>query len=294
MARRQIRSGSVPFAYIPSPSSRFLVDSGPLHIRWYGLLLALGVLLGSAIARRELRRRSIDPDLTYAVALWVVPFGLIGARLYHVATDWSTRFAGHWERIPQVWEGGLGIYGALLGGIVGGAIAARRYGIALPVLLDCIAPGTALAQALGRFGNYFNQELFGGPTKLPWGLEISLPNRPPGYEQYATFQPTFLYESLWSLIVAGVVLYVSRRAWTRLPGGALLCLYLSLYSAGRFFVEGLRIDPAHEIGPLRLNQVVAAVVFVVAGSAFIVLARRGGPPRLGEVAASTASGGSSG
>ena len=118
--------GSVPFAYIPSPSSRFLVDSGPLHIRWYGLLLALGVLLGSAIARRELRRRSIDPDLTYAVALWVVPFGLVGARLYHVATDWSTRFAGHWERIPQVWEGGLGIYGALLGGIVGGAIASRR------------------------------------------------------------------------------------------------------------------------------------------------------------------------
>jgi phosphatidylglycerol---prolipoprotein diacylglyceryl transferase len=279
----------VPFASIPSPSSRFLVDSGPLHIRWYGLLLALGVLLGSGIARRELRRRSIEPDLTYAVALWVVPLGLIGARLYHVATDWSTRFAGHWERIPQVWEGGLGIYGALLGGMLGGAIAARRYGIALPVLLDCIAPGTALAQALGRFGNYFNQELFGGPTKLPWALEISLPNRPAGYERYSTFQPTFLYESLWCLIVAGIVLYVSRRAWTRLPGGTLLCLYLALYSAGRFFVEGLRIDPAHEIGPLRLNQVVAALVFVVAGSAFVVLVRRGGPPRLGEIAPAPAS-----
>jgi prolipoprotein diacylglyceryl transferase len=209
-----------------------------------------------------------------------VPFGLIGARLYHVATDWSTRFAGHWERIPQVWEGGLGIYGALLGGMLGGAIAARRYGIPLPVLLDCIAPGTAIAQALGRFGNYFNQELFGGPTKLPWGLEISLQNRPAGYTQYSTFQPTFLYESLWCLIVAGIVLEVSRRAWTRLPGGALLCLYLALYSAGRFFVEGLRIDPAHEVGPLRLNQVVAAVVFVVAGTVFVVLARRSGPRRL--------------
>ena len=214
----QIRSGSVLLASIPSPSSRFIVDSGPLHIRWYGLLLALGVLAGSSIARRELRRRSIDPDLTYAIALWVVPFGLIGARLYHVATDWSTRFAGHWERIPQVWEGGLGIYGALLGGILGGAIAARRYGIALPVLLDCIAPGTAIAQALGRFGNYFNQELFGGPTKLPWGLEISLQNRPARYTQYSTFQPTFLYESLWCLLVAGIVLEVSRRAWKRLPG----------------------------------------------------------------------------
>jgi phosphatidylglycerol---prolipoprotein diacylglyceryl transferase len=276
--REQIRSRSVLFWSIPSPTSRFLVDSGPLHIRWYGLLLALGVLWGAAVARRELRRRSIDPDLTYAIALWVVPLGLIGARLYHVATDWSTLFAGHWERIPKVWEGGLGIYGALIGGMIGGAIAARRYGIALPVLLDCIAPGTALAQALGRFGNYFNQELFGGPTSLPWGLEISLPNRPPAYIQYSTFQPTFLYESLWCLLVAGIVLEVSRRGWRRLPGGALLCLYLSLYSAGRFFVEGLRIDPAHEIGPLRLNQVVAAVVFVVAGAAFVLLARRGGPP----------------
>jgi prolipoprotein diacylglyceryl transferase len=267
-------------ASIPSPSSRFLVNSGPLHIRWYGLLLALGVLAGSLIARRELRRRSIDPDLTYAIALWVVPFGLIGARLYHVATDWSTRFAGHWERIPLVWQGGLGIYGALFGGMLGAAIAARRYGIALPVLLDCIAPGAAVAQALGRFGNYFNQELFGGPTKLPWGLEISPANRPPGYTQYSTFQPTFLYESLWCLIVAGIVLAVSRRAWMRLPGGTLLALYLSLYSAGRFFIEGMRIDPAHEIGPLRLNQVVAAVVFFGAGAVFVVLARRGGPPRL--------------
>jgi prolipoprotein diacylglyceryl transferase len=266
-------------AYIPSPSSRFLLQEGPIQIRWYGLLLAIGVLVGSAIARRELRRRSLDPDLAYAVALWVVPFGLVGARLYHVATDWSARFAGHWERIPEVWEGGLGIYGAILGGMLGAAIAARRYGISLPVLLDCIAPGTAIAQALGRFGNYFNQELFGGPTRLPWGLEISVQNRPPGYEQYATFQPTFLYESLWCLLVAAVVLYVSRRWWTRLAGGALLCLYLSLYSFGRFFIEGLRIDPAHHIGSLRLNQVVAAIVFVVAGAAFIQLVRRGGPPR---------------
>jgi prolipoprotein diacylglyceryl transferase len=269
----------VLLASIPSPSSRFLIQEGPLQIRWYGLLLALGVLIGSWIARRELDRRHLDADVAYAVALWVVPFGLVGARLYHVATDWSTRFAGHWERIPQVWEGGLGIYGALLGGMLGGAIAARRYGLALPVLLDCIAPGTAIAQALGRFGNYFNQELFGGPTHLPWGLEIAIQNRPAGYEQYATFQPTFLYESLWCLVVAGVVLTVSRRSWQRLPGGALLCLYLALYSAGRFFVEGLRIDPAHTIGPLRLNQVVAALVFVVAGSLFVVLVRRGGPPR---------------
>jgi prolipoprotein diacylglyceryl transferase len=223
-------------------------------------------------------RRSVDPDLAYGIALWVVPLGLVGARLYHVATDWSTRFAGHWERIPQVWEGGLGIYGAILGGMLGAWIAARRLGLALPALLDCIAPATAVAQAIGRCGNYFNQELFGGPTKLPWGLEIAPQNRPAGYTQYATFQPTFLYEALWCLLVAAVVVAVSRSRWRRLPGGALLCLYLSLYSFGRFFVEGLRIDPAHEIGPFRLNQVVAACVFFGAGAIFLALRRRGGPP----------------
>jgi prolipoprotein diacylglyceryl transferase len=268
----------VPFASIPSPSSRFLLQWGPFEIRWYGLLLAVGVLVASLIARREMARRSVEPDLAYAIALWVVPLGLVGARLYHVATDWSARFAGHWERIPQVWEGGLGIYGAILGGMLGAWIAARRLGLALPALLDCMAPGTAVAQAIGRCGNYFNQELFGGPTKLPWGLEIAPQNRPAGYTQYATFQPTFLYEALWCLLVAAVVLALSRSRWRRLPGGALLCLYLSLYSFGRFFVEGLRIDPAHEIGPFRLNQVVAACVFFGAGAIFLALWRRGGPP----------------
>jgi prolipoprotein diacylglyceryl transferase len=287
VARRQIGSGSVPFAYIPSPSSRFLVNSGPLHIRWYGLLLALGVLLGSAIARRELRRRSIDPDLTYAVALWVVPFGLVGARLYHVATDWSTRFAGHWERIPQVWEGGLGIYGALLGGILGGAIAARRYGIALPALLDCIAPGTALAQALGRFGNYFNQELFGGPTGLPWGLKIDAAHRPAHYAQYTTFHPTFLYELIWNLALAGALIWLGRRGRIRAPG--LFALYVAGYSGFRIFEELLRVDPAHHILGLRLNFFVASILCAT-GLAWFAriqrlrlprMVRRAGPAALG-------------
>jgi prolipoprotein diacylglyceryl transferase len=270
--REQIRSRSVLFWSIPSPTSRFLVDSGPLHIRWYGLLLALGVLWGAAVARRELRRRSIDPDLTYAIALWVVPLGLIGARLYHVATDWSTLFAGHWERIPKVWEGGLGIYGALIGGMIGGAIAARRYGIALPVLLDCIAPGTALAQALGRFGNYFNQELFGRPTDLPWALHITCANQELPCSGQGYYHPTFLYEVLWDIGVAALVIWADRRF--RLGHGRAFALYVATYTLGRAWIEALRIDDAHHFLGLRLNDWTSLLVFVGAVSAFVVSRRR--------------------
>jgi prolipoprotein diacylglyceryl transferase len=200
---------------------------------------------------------------------------VVGARLYHVATDWSA-FSGHLGDIPLIQRGGLGIYGALLGGALGAAVGARRAGVPLLVVLDCAAPGVAFAQALGRFGNYFNQELFGGPTDLPWGLEIDPEHRPLQYLDDTTFHPTFLYESLWNLLVMAVLLRVARH-WRRHPPGYVLALYLALYSLGRFFVEGLRIDPAHEIGPLRLNQVVAAVVFALA---LLVLARmRGRAPR---------------
>jgi prolipoprotein diacylglyceryl transferase len=267
----------VPLASIPSPSSPFIVEVGPLHLRWYGVLLALGVLLAAIIARRELRRRGIDPELTYPIALWVVPLGLIGARLYHVVTDWA-RFSGHLLRIPEIWSGGLGIPGAIAGGALGGWIAARRHHLNPWTVLDCIVPGVAAAQALGRFGNYFNQELFGRPTDLPWGLEIDPANRPPGYAQYSTFHPTFLYESLWDVTVCLILLWVSRRAWNRLRPGAILALYCALYFAGRFFIEGLRIDPAHHIAGLRLNQVTSLVVVAVAVPAFLIL-RRPAPDR---------------
>jgi prolipoprotein diacylglyceryl transferase len=195
---------------------------------------------------------------------------VVGARLYHVVTDWSA-FSGHLGDIPLIQQGGLGIYGAILGGALGAAIGARRAGVPLLVILDCAAPGTALAQALGRFGNYANQELFGGPTNLPWGLEIDPAHRPAQYLNDKTFHPTFLYESIWNLIVMVVLLRVARR-WRRYPPGYVLALYLALYSLGRFFVEGLRVDPAHEIGPLRLNQVVAAMV--CAGSVAVLIRMR--------------------
>jgi phosphatidylglycerol---prolipoprotein diacylglyceryl transferase len=266
-------------ASIPSPADPFVFQLGRFDVRWYGLLLAIGVLMAGWIAQHEFARRGVDPELAYPIAVWVVPCGLVGARLYHVVTDWH-RFSGHLERLPEIWTGGLGIYGAVLGGAVGAYIAGRRVGFPFWTLLDCIVPGVIAAQAIGRFGNYFNQELYGGPTSLPWGLEISPANRPAGYEQTATFHPTFLYESLWDFVTFVVLLLVARTMWRRLAGGAIFALYLCLYSFGRFWVEGLRIDPAHELGPLRLNQVVAAVVFVLAGYAFWRLKQRGGPPPL--------------
>ena len=259
-------------ASIPSPSNPFVFHLGGLAPRWYGILLAAGILIAILMTRRQLVLRERDPRLAGDVAVWAVPCGVVGARLYHVATDWSA-FSGHLSDIPRVQQGGLGIYGALLGGALGAVIGARRAGVPLLVILDCAVPGVALAQALGRFGNYFNQELFGGPTTLPWGLEIDPQNRPPQYVEDATFHPTFLYESLWNLLVMAVLLRVALR-WRRQAAGYALALYLALYSFGRFWVEGLRIDPAHEIGPLRINQVVAAVVFAVALAALLWLRRR--------------------
>jgi prolipoprotein diacylglyceryl transferase len=252
----------VLLASIPSPSDPFVFHLGPLAPRWYGILLALGILIGILVTRRQLVLRERDPAIAGEIAVWAVPFGVVGARLYHVVTDWSS-FSGHLEKIPLIQQGGLGIYGAILGGALGAALGARRAGVPLLVILDCAAPGAALAQALGRFGNYANQELFGGPTSLPWGLEIDAAHRPAKYLGDATFQPTFLYESLWNLLVMAILLRVARR-WRSQAAGYVLALYLALYSLGRFFVEGLRVDPAHELGPLRLNQVVAAVVFAVA------------------------------
>jgi len=264
-----------PLLSIPSPSSPLIAEFGPLKIRWYGTLIAIGILIAGWIAERELQRRGYPPGRSYTVAIWCVPAGVIGARLYHVATDWD-RFSGHLDRIPLIQQGGLGLPGVIIGGAIGAAIGARRARIPVLEVFDVLAPGLILAQALGRWGNYFNQELFGGPTDLPWGLEIDPANRPPGYAQYSTFHPTFLYESLWDITVCLILLWVSRRSWNRLRPGAILALYCTLYFTGRFFVEGLRIDPAHHIAGLRLNQVTSLVVVAVALPAFLYLRRPAG------------------
>jgi prolipoprotein diacylglyceryl transferase len=259
-------------ASIPSPSQG-VWNLGPLPIRGYALCIILGIVLAVVIADRRYRARGGRRGLVADVAIWAVPFGIIGGRLYHVATSWQPYFGsgGHPLDAVKIWEGGLGIWGAIALGGVGAYIGCRRQGVVLPPFADAAAPGFLVAQAVGRWGNWFNQELFGKPTSLPWGLQIDAAHRPPGYESYATFQPTFLYESLWCLGSAAVLLWADRR-W-RLGHGRAFMLYVALYTAGRFWIELLRIDDANHILGLRVNTWVSTLVFVGAVVAFIVSSR---------------------
>jgi prolipoprotein diacylglyceryl transferase len=202
---------------IPSPRNG-AIALGPLELRAYGLMIALDVLAAVALARRRWSARGGNPDDITAIAMWAVPAGLVGARLYHVATDWH-RFEGRWWHTLAIWEGGLGIPGGLVGGVVAGVWVARRRGLPVAPLLDVAAPAILVAQAIGRFGNWFNQELFGRPTGLPWGLEIDPAHRPPDFADVATFHPTFLYEATWNLALAAVLIAVERR-WHPPPGSS--------------------------------------------------------------------------
>ena len=257
-------------ASIPSPSSGTL-SIGPLRLTAYGLMIALGIVAAVWLAGRRLESgRAGNRDDMSSIAVWAVVGGVAGARLYHVATDWS-RFSDDLGRIPLIWKGGLGIPGGLVGGVVVGFFAARRRGVAFPALLAAVAPAIPLAQSIGRWGNWWNQELFGRATDLPWALEISDENLPAGYTPGTTFHPTFLYESVWNLALCVALLQIERR-WTLRPG-RLFAFYLVGYFTGRVWIEGLRIDPAHVIGPLRLNQWVSIAV-VVAAVGYLVVDRR--------------------
>lgn len=258
-------------AAIPSPSSSS-VHFGPLRVTAYGVMIGLGVLAAVWLAGRRLVSRGAGTtDDMSSIAMWGVAGGLIGARLYHVGTDWD-RFASDFWLIPQLWRGGLGIPGGLVGGVAVGLWAARRRGISAPLILDVVAPAIPLAQAIGRWGNWWNQELFGRPTKLPWALEIDDSKIPAGYELGTTFHPTFLYESVWNLALCALLIAIDHR--TQLRPGRLFALYLGGYFTGRFWVEGLRIDSAPEIAGLRWNQWVSLAVVCGVGTLFIVDAIR--------------------
>jgi len=259
-------------ASIPSPPDNAL-DLGPLELRAYGLMIALGVLAALWIARRRWAAAGHAPDDVSTIAVWAVPAGLVGARLYHVVTDFS-RFRGRWSHIPAIWEGGLGIPGGILAGVLCGVVIARRRGLDVPALLDAVAPALPVAQAIGRLGNWFNQELYGRPTDLPWALRIDPDHRPDGMAGVATYHPTFLYEALWNLALAALLVWAGRR-W-RLRPGQLFAGYVAGYAAGRLWVEALRIDPATEVLGLRVNIVVSAVV--LAGAVAVLIARRGREP----------------
>jgi prolipoprotein diacylglyceryl transferase len=261
-------------ASIPSPSGGD-VDLGPIALHAYGVMLLLGIVAATWLTGMRWTRRGGDWDLVYRVAMWGVLGGVIGARLYHVITSWDT-VNGEWWEPFAIWRGGLGVWGGILGGVLAGAWVVHRAGESVYRFMDAVAPGLLLAQAIGRWGNYFNQELFGKPTDLPWGLEIDPANRPGGYAQFETFHPTFLYESLWNLLGVAVLLVLDRRLRIKPPG--LFAVYVAWYTFGRTFEELLRIDPSHEILGQRLNFWVSAIVFVLAVAAFVWSQRRSERP----------------
>jgi prolipoprotein diacylglyceryl transferase len=256
---------------IPSPPSN-AIGIGPLQLRAYGLAIAVGVLVAVWVAQRRWAARGGDPaDISY-LATWSVVAGLVGARAYHVLTDYH-RFQGRWLHALAVWEGGLGIPGGLLAGVVTGVVLARRRGLPAAQLLDVVAPAIPLAQAIGRLGNWFNQELFGRPTDLPWGLRIDAAHRPDGYERFATFHPTFIYEALWNLALAGLLVLYERRRPDARPG-TLFALYVGGYGLGRLWVEALRIDDATRLAGVRVNIWVSLLAITASTVTLAVLHHR--------------------
>jgi prolipoprotein diacylglyceryl transferase len=244
------------------------------QLRLYGIMIAIGVIAGIELARRRWMARGGDPEDIYGVAFWAVPAGLIGARLYHVITDNQLyrdpdAFLGlDFVAMARIWQGGLGIPGGIACGVVVGVIVGRKRGMSLPVGLDVIAPSLALAQAIGRWGNYFNQELFGGPSDLPWAVQIDAVHRPLEFLGAATFHPTFLYESLWNLALCGFLILVDRRRVLR--PGRIFALYLGGYFLGRLWVEALRIDSANTIAGLRVNTWMSIVVIAAVALFFVI------------------------
>ena len=248
---------------IPSPASGVWY-LGPFPLRAYALAIIIGIVVAVLWGDRRWQKIGGKAGEISDVAVWAVPFGIVGGRIYHVVTDAQLYFGTGANPIDalKIWQGGLGIWGAIGFGALGAWIAAKRMGIGLAPLADAVAPGILLAQAIGRVGNYFNQELFGSPTNLPWGLEIDLAKRPAGYEGFETFHPTFLYESIWAIVVVAILLFVERKY--KLNNGRVFLLYVALYSFGRLFIEQLRIDPVNEAGGFRLNTYTALIILVIA------------------------------
>lgn len=262
-------------ASIPSPSSGAL-DLGPFTVHMYGLTLLAAIAVAIYVTGRRWVARGGDWDLIFRCAVWGVAAGIVGARLYHLATSWD-EVPDDWWGPFAIWKGGLGVWGGIgLGCLVGGLVA-KRAGADVWQLADALAPGLLLAQAVGRLGNWWNQELFGGPTDLPWGLEIDPVSRPIAYLDRATFHPAFLYELLWNLAAAAILVFVIERRFRPRPPG-LFAAYVALYCLGRFFVELVRVDPAHELVGLRLNAWVSIGGVVVGVVWYVLSQRRGRPP----------------
>jgi phosphatidylglycerol---prolipoprotein diacylglyceryl transferase len=254
------------------PADLPFVGGLSVSIRWYGILIASSMAIGLWLATREAARRGESPDDLLKAAEFALIGGLVGARLYYVLFNLDYYQTQPWWRILAVWEGGLAIHGGLIGGLLAGGAYVWAKGLPLLTYLDIVAPSLLLGQAIGRWGNFFNEEAFGGPTALPWKLYISEPRRPPAFVDHQFFHPTFLYESLWNLAAFLVLYFVLRRRLERAPG-ALFLAYLGLYSLGRFWVEGLRTDSLM-LGSMRVAQLVSVVAVAVAAVGIPILMRR--------------------
>jgi prolipoprotein diacylglyceryl transferase len=259
---------------IPSPDVSY-IELGPLRIHFYALFILTGIILALLLTESRLKTRGVEAGVALDVSFWAIPFGILGGRFFHVITHPNDYFYQGADLLApfRIWEGGLAIYGALLFGALGAYIGSRKSGIKFTSYLDAVAPGILLAQAIGRWGNYFNNELFGLPTDLPWGLEISSSNPayPAGLPDGVLFHPTFLYESIWSLI--GVALLLAADKKFNLRWGRMIGLYFIYYSIGRVWVEAIRIDPSEIILGLRIN-IWSAILGIVVGLAIMILSYR--------------------
>ena len=242
--------------YIPSPPVNGF-HIGPAFIHFYGLMYVVGITAAILITQRRWKAQGGDPALVSEVALWAVPAGIAGGRIYFDLTT-PKYIPHHWYGVFAVWDGGLGIWGAVALAAIVGAWRVRRHRASVTAFMDAVAPALLVAQAIGRIGNYFNQELFGGPTSLPWGLQIAPAFRPAGYARYPTFHPTFLYELAFDLTLAAALVWLGHHRRVQPPG--LFALYVTGYSAFRIFEESLRVDPSEHFLGLRLNMYVASAL----------------------------------
>ena len=257
---------------LPSPPSPIIFEVGPIALSYHGLLIAVGIAVGTWLTGRELARRGYDGALALGSLFFVVPLGVVGARLYHVVTEYHRYTRNPFPKVLEGYEGGLGIYGAIAGGVLGLLLFSWYRAISPLAFADAAAPGLALGQAIGRWGNYFNQELFGRPSDLPWAIYVAPQNRPVEFADATSFHPTFLYEAIWDVLVCLVLLWLARRFSERLKAGDVFILYVGLYSLGRFFVETLRVDQAFVIGDsVRGNLVVSGALTL--GFALLLLLR---------------------
>ena len=256
---------------LPSPGDPYVFKLGSFQPRWYGLILVVAIAAGVWMARRGFARRGLDPERVVPIAIVAVLLGFAGARVEHVVTDWKP-FGAIPENAFVIWRGGLGIYGGIIGGMIGAAIACRLMRLPFWVVADCAAPAIVLGQAIGRFANYANQELYGHPSSLPWAIRID--NPVPPYLPGQAFQPTFLYEALWDLAVLAILLWFSRRVGGRIRPGTVFALYAALYAGGRLVIERMRIDHTTYVLGQRVEIWVSLVVLVLAATAFAVLWRR--------------------